>query len=257
MFSTDADEANLSGSKIISTKPVAVVTGNMCANIPTGNQWCDFIVEMEIPTMSWGYDLMIPVVPEREFSSPILIFAKEPNTKIFRDGKQIGYLPDASGLEVRAYFDMRMMPMGQKPKSIVISGDKPINVVLFNSGAQEDGYPTPITGEPFSLNILPYELYLKDILFCTPGINGGMNFAYNYVNLIYETDSLGTVPDDLEFSNVVNDNFNWMKLNKRFPGNGVVFEYKLKKNFLERNFYNSMVMVYTKLRGRNHSQHIL
>ena len=231
MFSTDADEATLSGSKIVASKPVAVVTGNMCANIPTGNQWCDYIVEMEIPTMSWGYDLLVPTVPGRKNSSPISIFAREPNTKIYKNDRQIGFLPDAGGVEGRAYLEMRMVPLGQKPKPVVISGDKPINIVLFNSGAQEDGYPRPNTGEPFSLNILPVELYQKNVTFCTPGINNGMNFLINYINLIYETDSLGTVTDDLEFAEVINGEFKWTKLNEKFPGNGVVFESKVKNKF--------------------------
>lgn len=249
MFSTDSDEAELSGSKILATKPVAVVTANQCANIPTGNGWCDYIVEMEIPTMSWGYNLFVPTVPQRKYSSVIKIFAKEPNTKIFKNGKQIGFLPDAGGVEGRAFLDMRMIPLGQQPKPVVISGNKPINVVLYNTGSQEDGGPPSITGDPFSLNILPYELFQKDILFCTPGINDGQNFSLNYINLVYESDSFGTVPDDLEFAKVVDGKFEWVKVKEKFTGAGVVFDYKFEgKSFSAKHLELDGDGVY-KIRG--------
>ncbi len=227
MFSTDADEAELTGSKVVANKPVALVTGNQCNNIPTGNQWCDYTVEMDIPTFTWGTDYHVPKVPKRKYSSPIKIFAKEPNTRIYKDGAQIGFLPDAGGIEGRAFLDMRMVPLNVTPRSVVISGDKPIGVTLYNTGVQEDGYPHP-NSDPFVMVMTPLQQYQKEITFCTPGIMGGDAFPENYINLVYETDSLGMMPVDMEFAQVQGGQFVWRPLRSRFPGIDELFKYDVE-----------------------------
>lgn len=47
MFTANAE---LSGSRVLSDKPVAVFSGNRCTNIPAGNSACDHIVE-QIPSV--------------------------------------------------------------------------------------------------------------------------------------------------------------------------------------------------------------
>jgi len=151
---TDTDEGDLSGSKVIANKPVAVVTGNMCNNIPTGNQWCDYTVEMDIPTFTWGTDYHVPKVPGRKYPSIIRIFAKEPNTTIYRNGRAIGQIKQAGGMEGNAYLTMRMGPMDVPPASIVISSDKPVGVTLYNTGVQEDNY---VQSDPFVMVMTPFQ----------------------------------------------------------------------------------------------------
>ncbi len=222
LVSTDAAEADLSGSKVIANKPVAVVTGNMCNNIPTGNQWCDYTVEMDLPTFTWGLDYFVPKVPGRKHPSIIRIFGKEPNTNIFRDGKQIGQIKTGGGIEGNAFLTMRMVEFDAPPRSVVISGDKPIGVTLYNTGVQEDGYPHP-NSDPFVMVMTPLQQYQKDITFCTPGIMGSQGFPENYINLVYETDEYGMMPDDYEFAKVSNGVFKWEKLRTRFPGQDELF----------------------------------
>jgi hypothetical protein len=227
MFSTDADEADLTGSKVVANKPVGLVTGNMCNNIPTGNQWCDYTVEMDIPTFTWGTDYHVPKVPNRKYTPIIRIFAKEPNTSYYKDGKKIGELKFAGGTEGNAFMTMRMVPFQEKPRSIVISGDKPIGVTLYNCGVQEDGYPMP-NSDPFVMVMTPLQQYQKEITFCTPGIMGGMSFPENYINFVYETDEYGMLPADVEFANVVSGQFNWVKMQSKFPGMDELFKYDVQ-----------------------------
>ena len=222
LVSTDADEADLSGSKIIANKPVALVTGNMCNNIPTGNQWCDYTVEMDLPTFTWGLDYFVPKVPNRKYSSIIRIFAKEPNTNIFKDGRQIGQIKTAGGTEGNAFLTMRMVPFDVESRSVVVSGDKPIGVTLYNTGIQEDGYPRP-NSDPFVMVMTPFQQYQKEITFCTPGIMGAQGFPENYLNLVYETDEYGMMPDDYEFAKVQSGVFKWTKLRSKFPGQDELF----------------------------------
>ncbi len=227
VVSTEVNEGELSGSKVTSTRPISVVSGMYCSNIPTGNQWCDYTVEMDIPTYTWGNDCHVGKIPGRKFAEEIKIFAKEPNTKIFRNGLNIGTLQQAGGVEGKAFFYMRATP-DRLPGSVVISGDKPITVSVFNCGVQEDGYPLP-NSDPFVMGMTPVQQYQKEITFCTPGIMGGQNFPENYINLVYETDERGMMPDHIEFAGPVHGgDFTWARCNTKFAGVDELFPYNVK-----------------------------
>ncbi|HMW75869.1 MAG TPA: IgGFc-binding protein, partial [Saprospiraceae bacterium] len=47
-FANDDDGQDIAGSRVTATKPVGVISGNQCANVPAGVPWCDFIAEMEL-----------------------------------------------------------------------------------------------------------------------------------------------------------------------------------------------------------------
>jgi len=221
MVSTKGDNADLSGSKITANNPVQIVTGEQCANIPTGNQWCDYSAEMDLPTMAWSTDLHVPQITKRKYPSLIRIYAKESNTDIFRDGVQIGHLSSGGGVEGEGFLDTRLVPIDSTPHSAVISGTKPINVMLLNPGTQEDGNST--SSDPFWMAITPMQAYQKEITFCTPGLHGSFGFSENYLALIYQTDSNKLMPDDVEFGTVSGGVVQWSKLSNKFPGVDEVF----------------------------------
>lgn len=225
-FATTGDEADLTGSKVRSSKPVGVVSANYCANIPTMNRWCDYCVEMDIPTFTWGKVLHVGKIPSRKYPSIVRIFAKEPNTLIFRDGKQIGSIQAAGGVISRAYLEMRMVGMNEQPRSIVLSGDKPIGVTLYNCGTEED-QNNNYNSDPFFMAITPIEQYQKEITFCTPGIYGATGFPENYLNLVYETDEYGLMPDDVEFAEVQSGQYIWSKVRSKFAGIDELFRYDI------------------------------
>ncbi len=224
MFSSYGYEGDLTGSKIVSSKPVGVVSGNFCTNIPTTNRWCDYTVEMDIPTFTWGLNYHVGKIHGRRYASLIRIFAKEKNTKLFRDGIEIGKLTDAGGLLGKGWLEMRLVPMGYEPSSAVISGDKPIGVTLCNTGVQEDGAPMP-NSDPFIMGITPMEQYQKEITFATPGIKGVQNFKENYFNLVYGLDENGLMPDDIEFAVVRAGEFVWEPVKTKFTGSDEIFKF--------------------------------
>jgi hypothetical protein len=74
--------------------------------------------------------------------------------------------------------------------------------------------------------ITPMEQFQREITFCTPGING-RGFPDNYINLIYETDDNGNMPDDFLFAKVISGKFQWEQLNVKFPGQDELFAKKI------------------------------
>ena len=210
--------AEITGSKVVASKPVGIVSGNFCAYIPTNCGCCDVIEEMELPTNTWGTEYHVTRIINRLKNSIIKVFAKEAKTKIFRDHLQIGFLRTAGGTEQNGYLHMRADE--GRPRPVVIGGDKPISVTQFNCGQQDDN----IVSDPFQLVLTPLEQYQREIIFNTPGIRGGFGFPYNYLNLCYEATPQGTIPEDLMFAQVIAGEFSWIPIKDLSPVPGEPFE---------------------------------
>ena len=238
LFSSFGNNSDLTGSKIVSSLPVGVVYGNFCANIPADNRWCDYTVEMDVPVYTWGTNLHVPKLPNRKYPSILRIFAKEPDTRIYRDNIEIAHLIDGGGMQNKGWMELRAVPLVDNPRPVLISGNKTIGVTLYNTGMEEDGYVTYL-GDPFVMSVTPLEQYQNEIEFCTPGIYGGLGFLENYLNIIYELDLNGNIPEDLEYASVKNGEFQWEKVRDKFPGAGEPFVY----NFDQRQFAAKTIML--------------
>jgi len=218
-FASDGDIQDVSGSRVKSNKPVGVVSGNQCANVPGGVPWCDYTSEMELPTYTWGKEYHVTPFYGRKKMPIIRIFAKEKNTKVFRDGQQWLVIPKNTGKQDDGYIERRADD--GPPRAMVVSADKPIYIVEYNTGQNDD----QVSSDPFQMVLTPLEQYQKEIVFCTPGAKtSNNNFKLHYINLVYQLGPGGSVPDDLEFANVVNGKFEWKKVSVRFGSTpGMVF----------------------------------
>ncbi|MFH1049924.1 MAG: T9SS type A sorting domain-containing protein [bacterium] len=225
--------SDLSGSKVSADKPVSVVSGNFCAYVPTNCGCCDVIEEMEIPTYAWGTEYHVTNIVNRNKNSMVKVFAKEAQTKIYRDHQQMGFIRIAGGIEQNGYLHFRADEGTVRP--LVISGDKPIGVTQFNSGQLDDN----IVSDPFQMVLVPVEQYQTDITFHTPGIKGGFGFPHNYINLCYEATEAGNLPDDLMFAQFVGGEFEWVSMKDMSPSPGNPF-HKIEGG---KNFYSKTLLL--------------
>ncbi len=194
---------NMSGSVIESNYPISVISGHYCAFIPDGNQWCDYVVEQELPTETWGTTYLVPQIPKRAYSGSIA-FANSNNglNSITNDNDNFFKLSSYGGISGEGYSIERLQQISNKAplKPRVIQGTKPFSVTYQNHGVQEDYMQDKrvVNSDPFTLVITPLELYQNEILFCTPNLNGGALFDENYLNINIELDDNGEIPDDFE-----------------------------------------------------------
>ena len=82
---------DLSGSRVRSTdplKPIAVFSGNVCANIPVGYTWCDHIVEQAFGTQLWGRRFVITNTLGMPYDR-VKVTAAMDNTIITKDGNYL------------------------------------------------------------------------------------------------------------------------------------------------------------------------
>lgn len=205
-------EADLSGSKIVSDKPVGVVSGNFCAYVPLGVASCDHLLEMELPTHTWGKEYAVTKFFGRQYNSYMKIFAKEPDTQIYRNGKKIAHIKDAGGINGQGFLDMRVAD--GPADNFIISADKPICVTQFNTGQMDDN----VLSDPFQMVLTPTDHYVNEMTFNTPGIGDGSGFATNYVNIVFELDGTGSMPADFELgiANAITGEIKWGKISGMF-----------------------------------------
>jgi len=215
VISSLGSNADLSGSIIQANLPIAVISGNQCANIPVSNQFCDYIVTMEPPTNTWGRSYYVPIVKGRKKSPLLRIYASQPNTTVYHNGNEIFKLESAGGTIGLAFKEYRINASGNSEIG-VITADKPISVTLFNTGVSEDGFPEPI-GSPFQMPLLPLEQEQKEVLFTTRGINSSSQYFESYLSINFDYSDDGKIPDDLELGTFDGLKFNWVKVNTISP----------------------------------------
>lgn len=233
LFTSNGHWQDISGSKISGNKPFSLISGHYCANVPMANQWCDYMVEQQLPVDTWGYKYHIPAYNPRRYNGIVRIFAAEPNTNVYRDGEFWFELNGINGTKDNGWIERRVWDkidsnsqQENKPKNAVISSDKPIQIMYYNTGTAEDmGVINQADSDPFMMNMYPIEQYEKEITFCTPGTGGGDMFDHNYLNLVYESDQNGNVPDDIMFARLQNidSNIVWQKFSDVFGKEGNKF----------------------------------
>lgn len=218
--------SDLSGSQVTANKPIGVVTGVFCANIPStvsGFTWCNYIGEQEMPMYVWGKTYPVTKIFGRQKNSYIKIVAKEPNTQVFRNGQKIGTLQTAGGTVGKGFLDMRVAEGEQS--SFILTSDKPINVTQYNPSGIDDNAQSQ--SQPFQMALIPMEQAQKEILFSTPGTLDGNDFASHYLNVVFELDAQKNLPADLELAIIESGKLKWEKVAERYGGTFEEINYDL------------------------------
>ena len=170
-------ESTLSGTKVVSNKPITFLSGHQCAVIPNTNGSCDFAIEQFPPTINWGKSFMFPVLASRPGGTFFSIQASEDNTTATlwctylidnQNTTEYFYIEDSGGYDL----------VSVAPDNVICSvvTDKPVQIVLLStSEGTDDG-----DGDPLMMLVPPVEQYTSYITFAT--IND--NFTSNFINLV-------------------------------------------------------------------------
>jgi hypothetical protein len=172
VFST----ADLTGTVIESNRPIAVLNGNLCTNIPTTTVACDHIFEVAHPVRSWGTSALVANLPNRPGGSIYRIVASVNGTVVSRDGAAQATLNRGQLLEV-----------GPLTGSHLFTASQPIFVTQFMTG---QGSPGAISGDPAMVNAIPPDQYLQAYTFST--VSGGQ-FSSHFLTLISPDAAIGSV----------------------------------------------------------------
>jgi hypothetical protein len=154
---------DVTGSQITSDKPISVIAGDGCVDVPTGSSACDILSEMMFPVATlYGSDFYTAPFPGNGFDL-IRVVAARDNTTITADD---GVSPVTFVLNRGAFREI------QTKRPSHYTSDKPITVVQFSVGISIAGI-----GDPSSMQILPTNAFRNSARFYSPSGFSQGNFA--------------------------------------------------------------------------------
>lgn len=171
-----AFNGDLTGTLIETDRPVAVLNGNICTNIPSTVRACDHLFEVAHPLRSWGTSALVANLPNRPGGSIYRVVASVDGTQVSRNGVLQATLNKGKFLET-----------GPLAGGHLFTANHPIAVTQFMTG---DDNPGAIDGDPSMANMIPSDQYLESYTFSTVG---GSQFRSHFLTLIAPDSSIGSV----------------------------------------------------------------
>lgn len=162
-ITTEEIDNDLTGTHILSNKPIAVFAGHQRATIPleafrtASNPSRDFICEQLPPLKSWGKNAFIIPFAQPQYitsngSDIYRVLAGYDSTKLFVNDEFVGSLQKGEFFQDIIY--------GNKP--LLITADKPILVAQFKKTSNTAG--ASWLGDPFMMIIPPKEQFIDSCL---------------------------------------------------------------------------------------------
>ncbi|MEK6606460.1 MAG: IgGFc-binding protein [Myxococcota bacterium] len=156
---------DLSGTKVLADKPVAVFAGNECGN--TGGDGggfgaCDHTEEEMMPVVTWGQEFVAARVdhPDQQYSNPDdavtwkIVASKDDTNVTFEAGPDVtGLPPGVVTLDTGSVAAFRTTGTGG---NFTINATEAVQVVQF------------MEGEVVAIVVVPKEQYLPDYVFLAP-----------------------------------------------------------------------------------------
>lgn len=175
---TNDAPADLTGTLIKSSAPIAVFGSHLCANIPSSNYWfCDYIVEQLPAVNTWGNEFYSAPLATRSGGDTFRFLAAYDNTVITLNGATIATLN-------RGQFHQRLVSGRSR-----IFSSKPILVAQYANSADYDGN---VRSDPFMLLLQAVRHYSSGYIVCTPT----NDFPTNYVQIVAPTSAVASVQID-------------------------------------------------------------
>jgi hypothetical protein len=172
--------ADLTGTRIQADRPVSVLNGNVCTNVPSNKLACDHIFETAHPVHTWGTSALVTNLPFRLKGSVYRVVAAEDGTEVRLDGVLQTVLHRGQFLETPSL-----------PGSHLFTATRPIFVTQYMTGSAEDQpFPGISIGDPSMANMIPPDQYLTEHTFSTVG---GNQFDLHFLSVIAPSSSVGSV----------------------------------------------------------------
>ena len=162
---------DLTGSKIVTNKPVSVLCGHECVKIPPNVGGCDFLIEQVPPTIYWGrVHYIVPIATRIEYTIKVLAAYDSTNVCIYCNGTRRPDYTINGGEFFTCLFSLQ--------EYCVINSSKEVLVAQFSHG-QYSGF----VGDPLMTLVPPITQYMNEFSFST--LRSSSNLGYkHFVNIM-------------------------------------------------------------------------
>ncbi|XP_078542142.1 IgGFc-binding protein-like [Lissotriton helveticus] len=164
-----SDANDLTGTRVVSSAPVAVFSGSKCYNSPSS--FCDTLIEQLYPVQSWGQQFVVFPLMTKEVRDRIIIVAARPNTTVTlrTQSTTLQY-----SLQPGSHVSMDL------ETGMLVDATEPIMVgYLFQGGHS----PLPFIFDPFLATVPPSNFPWRYYKFVTNA------FYYNYLFIVSRSSS--------------------------------------------------------------------
>ena len=150
------NNADISGTRVMTDKPVSVFSGHECAGLPYSDYSCDMIIEQILPTNKWGSEVVIVPLLTR-YGYLIKIIAAEDNTMVTI--ASTGYTTGSVTSHPQFSLDSgEFRELTSSGDYTVIRSNHPISVYQFSYSNDFDGVTN---SDPFMLLVPSRNQYLN------------------------------------------------------------------------------------------------
>jgi hypothetical protein len=178
---------DLTGSYIVADKPIAVLGGNKCTQVPYGVVACDHLVEMFAPISALGSTfLMVPTKRDLD-GDRVRVIASADDTVIYRGGF-------ASRSLMRGEFEEFQIDSPER-----VDTSRPALVMQYMRGASASGG----NGDPASMLVVPTPQFQNSYQVATfqsppmpPETTDLIRLKDNYLNVVIPTGAISTLKLD-------------------------------------------------------------
>lgn len=170
--------ADLTGSTIVSDKPISVFGGHSCGTVPTEDtDFCDYMIEQMFPTSAWRQNFMTIPLATRSGGDIVRVLASQSGTEVTYNGSVVAMLNAGQSYQTSA----------TQPAHITTT--QPALVAQYAKGSK---YDNVVLSDPFEMLILPTSRFASSYIVPTgPGDTVG-----NFLNLIVPTAAIDSVEVD-------------------------------------------------------------
>ena len=163
---------DLTGTKIISNKPVTVISGHVCANIPASEAGCEPISVQIPPTFTWGTKFLVAPFTGRASAQVFKAVSSDKNTSFTY---KCGSKPTIS-------FSRASVIEFNSDTLCYVTSTKPAFVVQFSIGGSLDSN----MGDPAIAIVPPIDQHVPDISFVTLPTN---EFPSTFISVTVTADN--------------------------------------------------------------------
>ena len=182
-----ASDDDLTGSRVVSSKPIAFISGHECGTVPFNIHFCDQLIEQVPPTSTWGRRFITAPIAARTVVDVFKVLASRDGT-IFQSS---------------CFSDILMLDAGEVSEFNISSSsfcyfesNQPVLLVQFSVASDLDQV---LAGDPFMVVVPPVEQYRNsyNISIFNTSVQDPRQAGMNYINILIPADSAS--PDEVRF----------------------------------------------------------
>lgn len=167
-------DVDITGTSVVSSHPLTVITGHECGNVPSNVKWCEHLTQQVPPVATWGRRFLLAPFRDKESGQYYKILSSQNDTLVYQTCSN--YTNRTHHLTARGD---SVSIFGNYTTYCYISSDKPILVAQLATGSTHDGI-----GDPVMILVQPIEQFTQKFHF---NVQSNESFNSSYVSILVHT----------------------------------------------------------------------